>query len=217
MNFEKAFHDLLNPPQNTDQGFVVEVKLLPYGVAREYYPANAFAADVDSGRMYLVRTIVYPHGLETATCRYLYAAVTTLQDAATRVRASDQIQGACDPRHVYKTSSPAPVVHSYSVFAIGMPGVPRLTTDELTVLNRILAKLPPYKRSRIRFVFSGPEGGAKNNFYVLDPGTAPPTGMIGGGIQTFRVLNGSCNLFYEPERDYVFAGTSCGPDPEITG
>lgn len=118
---------------------------------------------------------------------------------------------------VVVTAQPVPLVRSYSILDIGKPGVPHLAADKLSLVKRILAKLPAYKRSRIRFVFSGPEGGPKNTFYVLDPGTAPPDGAVGGNIQTFRVLNGACNLFYEPARDYVFAGTGCGLDPEVTG
>ena len=116
------------------------------------------------------------------------------------------------------STAPTVAVRSYSVRDIGKPGVPALTPKQRSLVHQILLELPASKRARIRFVFAGPEVRRfDTEFYVLDPGTAPPNGAVPGGIQMFRVLNGACNLFYDPVRNYVFAGTGCGVDPEITG
>lgn len=111
-----------------------------------------------------------------------------------------------------------PQVRSYSVRDIGKDGVPKLTQAQLNTVRHILSELPRAVRGRIRFVFSGGDGYPKNNFYVVDPGNAPPNGIIKPGVvQTFRVLNGPCSLAYEPVQDFVFTMTGCGPFPQITG
>jgi hypothetical protein len=103
---------------------------------------------------------------------------------------------------------------TYSVSDVGKSGVPQLSAVQKSELAKILKPLPSWKRKRVRFVFSGNEGGPKTSFYILDRERQTVTG---GGVQTYRVLNGPCNMFYDPVSDYAFIGTSCGIDADVTG
>lgn len=103
---------------------------------------------------------------------------------------------------------------TFSANDLGKNGVPKLTVIQQRELGSVLNKLPGPKRKRIRFVFSGPEGAPKTSFYVLD---RERWMSAGGGVEAYRVLNASCNTFYDPVNDYEFVGTSCGIDPDVTG
>lgn len=77
----------------------------------------------------------------------------------------------------------------------------------------IMNQLPAWKQKRVRFVFSGAEGGPKTSFLIVDDeGPIRP----GEGVRTYRVLNASCNTFYDPVNDYAFVGTSCGADANVS-
>jgi len=116
---------------------------------------------------------------------------------------------------IYARANAAAAPSSYSVMDIGKADFPRLTADQRSYVGKIIGRIDPLRRARLRFTISGFEGAAKKQVYVLDPGRANPDGSFPGNIksdtyQCFKVVGvAQCNLEFNPRYDFVFSATMC--------
>lgn len=103
--FSQTFKESLTlpPGYGYKDAYVVEVKLLPYGVAQRQLHTGVIAFDIDTARMYVIVTILVPHPFYPEEsvpagahlCERAYAVIHISKDAMTGAPGFGELSGPC--------------------------------------------------------------------------------------------------------------------------